>query len=81
MDHSFLASSLLINLCSYISLVNWLIEHVQKVKETGGKKRRRGGGDNDDDNENDVENYLRLKTGKNGKMFQNGKMSKKSKRK
>ncbi|XP_022157139.1 DEAD-box ATP-dependent RNA helicase 10-like [Momordica charantia] len=54
---------------------------LMKVKETGGKKRRRGGGDNDDYNEDHVENYLRLKTGKNGKMFQNGKMSKKSKRK
>ncbi|XP_023534735.1 DEAD-box ATP-dependent RNA helicase 10-like [Cucurbita pepo subsp. pepo] len=41
---------------------------ITKIKESGGKKRRRGGGDDDDNDDNDVEKYLRLKSGKNGKM-------------
>ncbi|KAG6605763.1 DEAD-box ATP-dependent RNA helicase 10, partial [Cucurbita argyrosperma subsp. sororia] len=41
---------------------------IMKIKESGGKKRRRGGGDDDDNDDNDVEKYLRLKSGKNGKM-------------
>lgn len=53
---------------------------VQKIKETGGRKRRRGGDDDDDNENNDVEKYLRLKTGKGGKMSKNGKTSKKMKR-
>ena len=57
------------NYYSFFSyLVNVVVEHVQKIKESGGKKRRRGGGDDDDNDDNDVEKYLRLKSGKNGKM-------------
>ncbi|CAK9310757.1 unnamed protein product [Citrullus colocynthis] len=54
---------------------------LMKIKETGGKRRRRGGDDDDDNDNNDVEKYLRLKTGKGGKMSKNGKTSKKLKRK
>lgn len=53
---------------------------LMKIKEAGGKKRRRGGDDDDDNDNNDVEKYLRLKTGKGGKMSKNGKTSKKLKR-
>lgn len=70
----------MLNFFFFPNLVNLVIEHVQKIKEAGGKKRRRGGDDDDDNDNNDVEKYLRLKTGKGGKMSKNGKTSKKLKR-